>query len=85
MREPDFRRVALAVEFGCFNGPQWHPAAEHCDCPGFFERVFDHQPTAHSKKEDEHENYTCATSGKKDAQENGAPPRNRGRIFCVCH
>jgi hypothetical protein len=50
MREPDFWRIAIAVELRGFDGAQRHRATEYHDCLGFHERVLHHQPTAHPKE-----------------------------------
>lgn len=50
-REPDFRRVSVAVEFRRLHGAQRHCAAEHDDGSGFHELVLHDQPAADPKED----------------------------------
>src|SRR6266404_8087177 len=84
MRQPDFRRVAFAIELCCLHRPQWHGAAEHRDGLRFSERVFDDQPSPDAK-EHHHPQDQPAAHRRDKRKPASAPPRNRPRVRLVIH
>jgi len=64
MREPDFRGVASAINFGGFEDAKGHTSAEDSDGLSVIERIFDDEPAAdveETKNKSEQEQKAQAT------------------------
>jgi hypothetical protein len=79
MREPDFRGVASAINFGGFEDAKRHAAAEDGDGLSVIEGIFDDEPAANvkeTKNKSEQEQEAQATGMPRVA---AARRDNRGR------
>src|SRR3981189_1991604 len=85
MRQPDLRRVALAIELRRLDGSHRHGSTEYDDRTRLHERVFYDQPSPHCKKTDHGKDHDSQTGGEKDAQHAGTAAKNHGGICTLRH